>query len=57
MKSRGNIRATLPPLDEDAIAARFSARGRWRERLPTILETLITIGRARSDAQGRYSAA
>ena len=31
----------------DAIAARFSGRGRWRERLPTILDALVALGRAR----------
>jgi hypothetical protein len=34
-------------LDLDAIAAQFKGRGRWRERLPVILETLVGIGRAR----------
>jgi hypothetical protein len=32
-------------LDMDAIAAHFKGRGRWRERLPMILETLVAIGR------------
>ena len=32
----------LPELE-----ARFNARGRWRERLPTILATLEALGRAR----------
>ena len=36
------------PLDLDAIAAHFKARGRWRERLPTILETLAAIGRVQN---------
>jgi hypothetical protein len=30
------------------LEARFAARGRWRERLPTILDTLEALGRARS---------
>ena len=34
-------------LDLDALAARFSGRGRWRERLPTILDALVSLGRAR----------
>jgi hypothetical protein len=35
------------------LEARFSARGRWRERLPTILATLEALGRARrSGVQG-----
>jgi hypothetical protein len=29
------------------IEARFTARGRWRERLPTILDTLEALGRAK----------
>jgi hypothetical protein len=32
-------------LDLDAIAAHFSSRGRWRERLPSILDTLVALGR------------
>ena len=38
------------PLTIGDIEARFSARGRWRDRLPTILDTLEALGRAR---QGR----
>lgn len=50
------LAAAGSPLDEAAIAASFSARGRWRERLPTILDTLVAIGRARRDDAGRHSA-
>lgn len=35
------------PLEMDGIAASFNGRGRWRSRLPTILETLEVLGRAR----------
>jgi hypothetical protein len=49
------LAAAGAPLDEAALAAAFSARGRWRERLPTILDTLVAIGRARRDGAGRYS--
>lgn len=31
----------------DALAERFSGHGRWRERLPVILDTLVGLGRAR----------
>ncbi len=31
----------------DDIAASFTARGRWRERLPGILDLLVALGRAR----------
>ena len=34
------------------LEARFAARGRWRERLPTILDTLEALGRARRLAAG-----
>jgi hypothetical protein len=37
------------PLDLDAIAAHFTARGRWRDRLPELLDTLAALGRARRD--------
>ncbi|HMM83859.1 hypothetical protein [Azohydromonas sp.] len=35
------------PLSTDDLAARFTARGRWRDRVPTIVATLEAIGRAR----------
>jgi hypothetical protein len=41
------LSASSQPIGIDAIAAHFSARGRWRERLPTILDTLSALGRAR----------
>jgi hypothetical protein len=36
------------------IEARFTARGRWRERLPTILDTLEALGRARRPQAGAH---
>lgn len=37
-------------MDLDAIAAHFSSRGRWRERLPSILETLVVLGRVHAQS-------
>jgi hypothetical protein len=34
-------------LDLDGLAAHFSGRGRWRDRLPTLLDTLAVLGRVR----------
>ena len=41
-------------LELDSLAARFSSRGRWRERLPTILDALVALGRARTQGDGRW---
>ncbi len=38
------------PLAPADLEARFTARGRWRDRLPVILETLEALGRARRAA-------
>ena len=43
------------PIDIEEVAAHFSARGRWRERLPTILATLGALGRARELPDGRWT--
>jgi hypothetical protein len=34
-------------LDLDAVAGHFTGRGRWRDRLPVLLDTLVALGRAR----------
>jgi hypothetical protein len=41
------LSATPSALDLDTIAARFKGKGRWRERLPMILDTLVALGRTR----------
>lgn len=41
-------------LDLDSLAARFNGRGRWRDCLPTILNTLEALGRARSQGDQRW---
>ncbi len=44
------------PLDEAAIAQRFTGKGPWKKRLPQLLETLAALGRARVNDDGRYGA-
>jgi hypothetical protein len=48
------LSATPSALDIDCIAAHFKGKGRWRERLPTILDTLVAIGRARVNEHTLY---
>jgi len=48
------LAGTGQPLALDAIAANFTARGRWRDRLPTILDTLEALGRAREVGGGQW---
>jgi hypothetical protein len=43
-------------LTTEDLAARFAARGRWRDRLPTILDTLEALGRARRSDAGQWQA-
>ncbi len=43
-------------LSLDDIAARFTARGPWKKRLPHVLEMLVAMGRAQTDGE-RYRAA
>ncbi len=42
------------PLAVEQVASHFTARGRWRERLPTILQTLEALGRARQVDAARW---
>jgi hypothetical protein len=44
------------PLDEAAIAERFTGKGPWKKRLPQLLETLVALGRARMNDDGRFGA-
>jgi len=41
-------------LDLEGLAGYFSGRGRWRDRLPTLLDTLVALGRARVVDSGRW---
>ena len=42
-------------LSPDEIAARFTARGPWKKRLPKLLEMLVALGRAQ-ETDGRFAA-
>jgi len=58
IKSVADVLAdTGTSLDLDGLAARFSSRGRWRERLPTILDALVALGRAHTLGDGRWVSA
>lgn len=41
------LAAAREPMSLDAIAERFTGKGPWKRRLPQIVETLETLGRAR----------
>jgi len=41
------LTATGHGLDLEGVARHFSSKGRWRDRLPTLLDTLVALGRAR----------
>jgi hypothetical protein len=41
-------------LDLEGLAGHFNGRGRWRDRLPTLLDTLVALGRARVVEGGRW---
>jgi hypothetical protein len=47
------LTASPVALSLDDIAARFTARGPWKKRLPQLLEMLVAMGRAH-EAEGRY---
>ncbi len=44
------------PLSLDGIAEQFKSRGRWRDRLPVILDALETLGTIQSLPDGRWVA-
>jgi hypothetical protein len=46
------LTASGRPLTLAELQARFKARGRWRDRLPTILDTLEALGRVRRAGDG-----
>jgi hypothetical protein len=42
------------PQSETDLAARFAGKGKWKSRLPELLATLATLGRARQLEDGRW---
>lgn len=44
------------PQTLDDLAARFAGKGKWKARLPELLATLATLGRARQREDGRWMA-
>lgn len=51
----GVLAASRRPMALDDVAAHFTARGRWRERIPPLLEMLEVLGRARRLPNGTYA--
>lgn len=49
------LTASPTPLTLDDLAARFTARGPWKKRLPQLLDMLVVLGRAR-ESGGQYIA-
>lgn len=49
------LAASPAALSLDDIAARFTARGPWKKRLPQLLDMLVALGRAK-EQDGRYAA-
>ncbi|HEX5755946.1 MAG TPA: hypothetical protein VFY12_06295, partial [Arenimonas sp.] len=49
------LAASPTALTLDDIAARFTARGPWKKRLPQLLDMLVALGRAKEQG-GRYAA-
>ncbi len=55
IKAVAELLATAPrPQTQAEIETRFTGRGVWRKRLPTILQTLEAIGRAERSATDRW---
>jgi hypothetical protein len=45
---------TQTPQSQDDLAAHFTGKGKWKARLPELLATLATLGRARLLEDGRW---
>jgi hypothetical protein len=48
------LAANPGPMTVEQIAARFTARGPWKKRLPHLLDMLVAMGRASAAAPGLY---
>lgn len=46
------LSAAKVPLSEAAIAERFAGRGSWKKRLPQLVDSLVSLGRARRVKDG-----
>lgn len=58
VKAVADLLALSPvALSQEEIAARFTARGQWKRRLPQLLDMLVAIGRAQCQDDGRYQGA
>jgi hypothetical protein len=42
------------PQSQDDLVAHFTGKGKWKARLPELLATLATLGRARALEDGRW---
>ena len=57
VRAVANLLATSPvPLSLHDIGARFSGRGRWKKRLPQLLDMLVALGRAQ-ESGGNFRSA
>lgn len=50
------LSAAPTALTLEEIAQRFKSRGKWKERLPVLIDMLVAVGRAREESGGRYLA-
>lgn len=50
------LRDSPIPLDEAHITAQFKGRGKWKQRLPDLLDTLVAVGQA-TETNGQYATA
>jgi hypothetical protein len=49
------LQSSPTPLSLEEVQARFKGRGRWKARLPALLDMLVAVGQAQLQ-DGRYAA-